>query len=44
MARTLTFDWDGMAFQAEPVKPDRKKACGRTETAANVRKGWQEAR
>ena len=34
MARTLTFDLGGTAFQAEPVKLDRKKVYGWTETAA----------
>ena len=43
MARTLTFDLGGTAFQAEPVKPDRRKACGWTGTAANVKKGWNPA-
>ena len=44
MARALTFDLGGTAFQAEPVKLDRKKVYGRTETAANVKKGRPEAR
>ena len=34
MARALTFDLGGTAFQAEPVKLDRKKVYGWTETAA----------
>ncbi len=42
MARALTFDLGGTAFQAEPVKLDRKKVYGWTDIAANVKKGWQE--
>lgn len=42
MARALTFDLGGTAFQAEPVKLDRKKVYGWIDIAANVKKGWQE--
>ncbi len=42
MARALTFDLGGTAFQAEPVKLDRKKVYGWTDIAANVKKGWKE--
>ena len=44
MARALTFDLGGTAFQAEPVRLDRKKVRGRIDIAANVKKGWPEAR
>ena len=46
MARALTFDLGGTAFQAEPVKLDRKKVYGWTETVATdgagepCRKAW----
>ena len=44
MARALTFDLGGTAFQAEPVKLDRKKVYGWIEIAANAKKGRPEAR
>ena len=44
MARALTFDLGGTAFQAEPVRLDRKKVRGRIDIAANAKKGRQEAR
>ena len=46
MARTLTFDLGGTAFQAEPVKLDRDKLYGKTEIVATdgagvpCRKAW----
>ena len=30
MARALTFDLGETAFQAEPVRLDRRKVCGQT--------------
>ena len=44
MARALTFDLGGTAFEAEPVKRGRRKVYGRTGTASNPKKGRQEAR